>query len=64
VDTVGTILAVAASVLYSLIRLLLDVVATSRQEKVKLQAEVLVCGGRSRCWNGRSSGFNGARRIE
>jgi hypothetical protein len=39
---VGTILAVAASVLYSLIRLLLDVAATSRQEKVKLQAEVLV----------------------
>jgi cell division protein FtsB len=41
-DTVGTILAVAASVLYSLIRLLLDVAATSRQEKLKLQAEVLV----------------------
>jgi hypothetical protein len=33
---------VAASVLYSLIRLLLDVVATSWQEKAKLHAEVLV----------------------
>ena len=32
----------AASVLYSLIRLLLDGAAASRQEKVKLQAEVLV----------------------
>jgi putative transposase len=42
VDCVGTILAVAASVLYSLIRLLLDVVSTSRQEQAKLQAEVLV----------------------
>jgi transposase InsO family protein len=42
VDGVGTILAVAASVLYSLIRLFLDVAATSRQEQTKLQAEVLV----------------------
>jgi hypothetical protein len=33
---------VVAGVLYSLIRLLLDVVATSRQEQAKLQAEVLV----------------------
>jgi hypothetical protein len=42
VDGVGTILAGAASVLYSLIRLLLDVAATSRQEQTKVQAEVLV----------------------
>lgn len=39
---VGTILAVAASVLYWLIRLLLDVAATRRQEQTNLQAEVLV----------------------
>lgn len=32
----------AASVLYSLIRLFLDVAAPSRQEQTKLQAEVLV----------------------
>jgi hypothetical protein len=42
VDGVGTTLAVAASVLYSLIRLFLDVAANSRQEKATLQAEVLV----------------------
>ena len=41
-DGVGTILAVAASVLYSLIRLFLDVAATRGQEQTKLQAEVLV----------------------
>ena len=41
-DSVATILAVAAGVLYSLVRLLLDVVATNRQEQAKLQAEVLV----------------------
>jgi hypothetical protein len=33
---------VAAAVLYSLIRLMLDVATTSRQEQAKLQAEVLV----------------------
>jgi coenzyme F420-reducing hydrogenase beta subunit len=42
VDGVGTILAVTASVIYSLIRLFLDVVVTSRQEQTKLQTEVLV----------------------
>ena len=41
-DGVATILAVAAGLLYSLVRLLLDVIATSRQDQAKLQTEVLV----------------------
>jgi transcriptional regulator with XRE-family HTH domain len=41
-DDVATILALATGVLYSLIRLLLDVATTSRREQAKLQAEVLV----------------------
>jgi putative transposase len=41
-DGVATILAVVAGVLYSLIRLLLEVATSGQQEHAKLQAEVLV----------------------
>lgn len=54
----------AASVLYSLIRLLLDIVTTSRQEKAKLQAEVLVLRRQVQVLERQSRGFNGAQRIE
>ena len=52
------------SLLYSLVRVLLDVVATNRSDQAKLQAEVLALRRQVRFSSAMSSGCVGVQVIE
>src|SRR5207245_3662250 len=55
---------VVASLVYSLIRALVDVFATGRSDRAALKAEVLASGARFRFLSARSSGCAGREAIE